>query len=171
MKLEGYSGTMCNKHVHSTMTRSSRFHCPIGELFTYCCLVLPITCIALVLRQRHATGGARVLIWTCWGLRQRLVATWAEFQHSVMYYATEQCRKRLEACINAEGGHSEHLLWRCLPDIPVATHHNRFFSEPPTTTHNWLFSEPATSKRRQQTFNQMKCFAIHKLVWWYFQVG
>jgi len=33
----------------------------------------------------------------------------------------------------------EHLLWRYLPDIPVATHHNRFFSEPPTTTHIWLF--------------------------------
>ena len=29
MKLEGYSGTMCNKHVHSTMKRSSRFHCLI----------------------------------------------------------------------------------------------------------------------------------------------
>jgi len=27
IKLEGYSGPMCNKHVHSTMTRSSRFHC------------------------------------------------------------------------------------------------------------------------------------------------
>jgi len=23
---------------------------------------------------------------------------------------TDQCQKRLEACINAEGGHSEHLL-------------------------------------------------------------
>jgi len=32
MKLEGYSGTMCNKHVHSTMTRSSRFYCPIGVI-------------------------------------------------------------------------------------------------------------------------------------------
>ena len=31
MKLNGYIGTMCNKHVHSTMTRSSRFHCPIHE--------------------------------------------------------------------------------------------------------------------------------------------
>jgi len=29
MKLEGYRGPMCNKHVHSTMTRSSRFHCLI----------------------------------------------------------------------------------------------------------------------------------------------
>jgi len=32
MKLEGYSGPMCNKHVHSTMTRSSRFHCLIGVI-------------------------------------------------------------------------------------------------------------------------------------------
>jgi len=30
--LEGYSGPMCNKHVHSTMTRSSRFHCLIGVI-------------------------------------------------------------------------------------------------------------------------------------------
>ena len=39
---------------------------------------------------------------------QRLVVTWAEFQHSMVYYATDQCQKRLEACI--KGGHSEHLL-------------------------------------------------------------
>jgi len=32
MKLEGYSGPMCTKHVHSTMTWSSRFHCPIGVI-------------------------------------------------------------------------------------------------------------------------------------------
>jgi len=70
----------------------------------------------------HATGGAHVLTWTCWGLRQQFVATWAEFQHSVVYYATDQCRKTLEACTNAEGGHSEHLLWHCLTDIPVGTH-------------------------------------------------
>jgi len=72
--------------------------------------------------------------------------------------ATDQCRKRLEACINAEGGHFEHLLWHCLPDIPVATHHNRFFSEPLMTTHNWLFWEPPTFERMQQTFSQMKKF-------------
>jgi len=35
------------------------------QLLTYCCLVLPVICIALVLRLGHATGGARVLIWTC----------------------------------------------------------------------------------------------------------
>jgi len=61
-------------------------------------------------------------------------------------------KKRLEACISAEGSHSEYL--HCLPDIPVAAHHNRFFSEPPTTTHNWLFSEPPTFERTQQTFSQ-----------------
>ena len=32
IKLEGYSGTMCNKHVHSTMKRSSRFHYLIGVI-------------------------------------------------------------------------------------------------------------------------------------------
>jgi len=32
MKLEGYSGPMCNKHVHSTMTQSSRFHCSTGVI-------------------------------------------------------------------------------------------------------------------------------------------
>ena len=30
MKFESYSGTVCNKHIHSIVTRSSRFHCPIG---------------------------------------------------------------------------------------------------------------------------------------------
>jgi len=32
MKLEGYNALMCNKHVHLTMTRSSRFHCVIGVI-------------------------------------------------------------------------------------------------------------------------------------------
>jgi len=45
-----------------------------------------------------------------------------------------------------------------LLDIPVATHHNRFFSEPPTTTYNWLSSEPPTFEKMQQTFSQMKKF-------------
>ena len=32
MELEDYNGTMCNKQVHSTMTRSSRVRCPIGVI-------------------------------------------------------------------------------------------------------------------------------------------
>ena len=43
-------------------------------------------------------------------LWKRLVATWAEFQQSVVDDAVDQWRKRLEACICAEGGHFEHLL-------------------------------------------------------------
>jgi len=68
--------------------------------------------------------------------------------------------KRRGACINTERGHFEHLLWHCLHGIPVATHHNRFFSKPLTTTHNWLSSEPPTLDRTQQTFSQMKEFRI-----------
>jgi len=49
-----------------------------------------------------------------------------------------------------------------LPDIPVATHRNRFFSAPTMTTHNWLSSELPTLESMQQTFSQMKK---------YFQVG
>jgi len=133
--------------------------------------MLPVICIALVLRLGHAAGGARVLIWTCWVLRQRLVATWAEFQHSVVYYVTEQCRKRLEACINAKGGHSEDLLWHCLPEIPVATYHNRFFHShrrQPTTS---SFQSLERLKERNKPSVRFKKLAIHKLVWWHFQVG
>ena len=43
-------------------------------------------------------------------LQKRLVATWAEFQQSVLDYPVDQWQKRLEACICAEGGHFEHLL-------------------------------------------------------------
>ena len=32
MKLNCFSKAMCNKHVHSTMTRSSRFRCPVGVI-------------------------------------------------------------------------------------------------------------------------------------------
>jgi len=32
MKLKRYSKVMCNKHVHSTMTRSCRFYCPVGVI-------------------------------------------------------------------------------------------------------------------------------------------
>jgi len=32
MKLKRYSKAMCNKHVHSTMTRSIHFRCPVGVI-------------------------------------------------------------------------------------------------------------------------------------------
>jgi len=43
-------------------------------------------------------------------LRQRLVATWTEFQKNIVDEAIEQWRHRLYACVRAEGGHFEHLL-------------------------------------------------------------
>jgi len=43
-------------------------------------------------------------------LWQWLVTTWAEFQYSMVYTATDQCWKRVEACINAEGGHAAVTL-------------------------------------------------------------
>ena len=47
IRLAGYSGPMCNKNVHSTITRSSRFHCPIGVMNkpTDHGRVVDITCI------------------------------------------------------------------------------------------------------------------------------
>ena len=43
-------------------------------------------------------------------LRKHLIATWAEFQQSVVDDAVDQWQKRLEACIRAKGGYFEHLL-------------------------------------------------------------
>jgi len=63
-------------------------------------------------------------------------------------YAIDQFHKRLEACIKADGGHYEHLLWHCLPDIPVATHYNCFYSDQQQRT--TLFSEPVTFEKRNK---------------------
>jgi len=81
-------------------------------------------------------------------------------------HTTGGARVLMWTCLSlvADCSHSEHLLWHCLPDIPVATHHNWFFSEPPMTTHNWLFWEPPTSQRTQQTFSQMKKFCSSQVI-------
>jgi len=57
-------------------------------LFTYCCLMLPIICIALVLRLGHATG-ARIYM----DMLRLAAATWAEFQHSMVYYGLISAKK------------------------------------------------------------------------------
>ena len=94
---------------------------------------------------------------------------WAEFQHSVMYYATDQCQKRLEACINAEGGHSEHLLWHCLSDIPITTSSLQSHWWQPTTLRS--SSELQRLKEGNKPSVRWKSFAVHKLVWWHFQLA
>ena len=45
MKLKHYSKAMCNKHMHSTMTRSSHFRCPVGVINKPTTVELWITCI------------------------------------------------------------------------------------------------------------------------------
>ena len=81
---------------------------------------------------------------------------WISAQRGVLCDWPVSIKTGSMSCINAECGHSEHLLWHCLPDIPVATHDNRFLSEPPTTTHNWVYSELPTFERMQWNFSQMK---------------
>ena len=48
MKLEGRGEPMCSKHVHSTVTHSSRFHCLIGHKQTDDGRVVYITCIPTI---------------------------------------------------------------------------------------------------------------------------
>ena len=131
--------------------------------------MLPIICIALVLRLGHATGGVRVLIRTCWGLRQRLVTPWAEFQHSVAYYATDQCRQR--TCITAEGGH-----WNTCCDTVCLTFQLPHITTGSFQSHQWqpttgFFQSLQRLKEHNKPSVRWKSFAIHKLVWWHFQVG
>jgi hypothetical protein len=43
-------------------------------------------------------------------LRERLVEEWAAFDNRIVESAVQQWRGRLQACINAEGGHFEHHM-------------------------------------------------------------
>jgi len=54
-------------------------------------------------------------------LGKRLVATWTEFQHSVVNDAVDQWRKRLEACILAVSCHiSQLFLSNANPQLAVS---------------------------------------------------
>jgi len=44
-------------------------------------------------------------------LRERLISMWCELDQSVVNHAIEEWRRRLSACVDAEGGHFEHYLW------------------------------------------------------------
>ena len=43
-------------------------------------------------------------------LKRRLVDVWSSLQQSVVDAAVSEWRKRLQACVDAKGGHFEHLL-------------------------------------------------------------
>jgi len=81
--------------------------------------------------------------------------------------------KRLEACIRAEGGHFEHLLWRCFPDIPVATYHSCFFQSHQCQPTTGSFQSHQRFEECNIAFSQMKKFSILQgsaviffQVWW-----
>jgi len=79
MNLEGYSGLICNKHVHSTMMRSSRFHCHIGvinKLTTDVLWILPVYRWVPVAKFSKTTM-QKLLTWP-WPrpLREHSLITW-----------------------------------------------------------------------------------------------
>ena len=43
-------------------------------------------------------------------LRQRLITVWCELEQRIVDDAIDQWRRRLLACVDAEGGHFEHSL-------------------------------------------------------------
>ena len=43
-------------------------------------------------------------------LRERLISMWCELDQSVVNHAIDERRRRLSACVEAEGGHFEHYL-------------------------------------------------------------
>ena len=42
-------------------------------------------------------------------LEERLIAVWSDFRQDIIDTAIDQWRKRLQACVRANGGQFEHL--------------------------------------------------------------
>jgi len=80
-------------------------------------------------------------------LRQRLVETRAEFQHSIMDDSINERRKTLEACIRADDGKLPHSTT------------GSFHSDQCYTT-QLAFSEPPTYGEKEYTFHQTNEFCI-----------
>jgi len=55
-------------------------------------------------------------------LKECLIAVWFDFRQVIIDTAVDQCRKRLQACVRANGGHSEHLLWTNSQTIWIFMH-------------------------------------------------
>jgi len=124
-------------------------------LFTYY-LHIPIT-----------ASGARYMRSACIEYQSAIRASYDSgfcdmgwFQHSVVYDAIDQWWTKTGACIHAEGGHFEHLLWRCLS---VASCHTSQPALLRATNNIW--------KNTTSLQSHKKSFALHQLVWWHFQVG
>jgi len=88
---------------------------------SFSCLLTVVCASCLSTASGYAAGGTRVLIRTCRGLlRQRLVATWAEFQHSVVYYAKDWKHVFMQTVITLYAcGHIACLTFSCHTSQPV----------------------------------------------------
>ena len=53
-------------------------------------------------------------------LRECLISVRCELDQSVVNHAIDDRRRRLLACVDAEGGHFEHYLWLLLSNNNVA---------------------------------------------------
>ena len=52
-------------------------------------------------------------------LRERLISVWCKLDQSVVNHAIDEWRRRLSACVDAEGRHFEHYLWLLLSNNNV----------------------------------------------------
>ena len=80
-----------------------------------------------------------------------LVEMWAGLQQSVVDEAIDQWRKRLGACVHAQGGHFEHSLYHCF----------HLFCH---TTQPVLFRATHFLRGKQRTFELMNYFIFRKVL-------
>jgi len=131
--------------------------------------MLPIICVTLLPRLGHATREAHV--WSTSPRYRRVAAVASCDMGWILAERGVRCdwsvAKRLEACVHAEGGHSEHLLaWHssCHTSQPV------LFRATNASPQLALFR--ATNIWRNTTNLQSnESVTFHKLVWRHFQVG
>jgi len=137
----------------------------------YCRFSCLLTVVAsYYLHSRSTASGARYRRSACIDmdvLRLAAVACcdmgWISAQRGVL--CDWSVSKKIEACVNAEHGHSEHLLWHCLPDIPVATHPNQFFQSYRRQPTTGCLQSLQRLKERNKPSVRWKSFAVHKLAW------
>ena len=130
--------------------------------------MFPIICIALVLHLGHATGGARALMWTCCG--SGLLWHWLNF-------STAWCTMRL---ISVEKDW-KHVTQKVVTLNTCCDTACLTFQLPHITTGSFQSHQQQLKTGSSQSLHRLKernelsvrrkSFAIHKLVWWYFQVG
>jgi len=112
-----------------------------------------VWCRSVYTKYQSALTTCGLAAGDCWDMG------WISVQHG--RWCDWSVAKRLEVCIHSDGGHYEYLLWRCLPDIQVATQHNRLFSQLPVP-HNTTrsFSETPMFRGKQYTFHRTNRFCI-----------